>query len=152
MRRNDEMLEAYIGPVKVDAERIAMFNQHRNDRGLGRGESKIDSEEYAWAFQRSCFDTFEIAYSLNGKLVCVAICDQGYTSMSAVYTYYDTNHEKLGLGTYSILKQIDYCRRTEREFLYLGFYIAQCRSMAYKSSFVPNERLLNGQWQEFTER
>jgi len=152
LQRNEAILQPCIGPVLVDAERISMFNQHRNDRGLGKGESRIDSEEYAWAFQRSCFDTFEISYSLNGKLACVAICDQGFASMSAVYTYYDTGLEKLSLGTFSILKQIEYCRQTSREFLYLGFFIAQSRSMSYKADFIPNERLINGQWQEFSRR
>lgn len=151
LRQNDQLLEVYQGPVLVDQERIAMFNQHRNDRGLGRGESRIDSEEYAWAFQRSCFETFEIAYSLNGKLVCVSICDQGFTSMSAVYTYYDTGQQKLGLGTYSILKQIEFCQQTGREFLYLGFYIAQSANMSYKARFLPNERLQDGSWHEYTK-
>ena len=152
LRRNNRLLKTYIGPVVVDAARIAMFNQHRNDRQLGRGESCIDAEEYAWAFQRSCFDTFEISYSLDGKLACVAICDQGFTSLSAVYTYFDSAWDKLSLGTYSILKQIEYCRETDREFIYLGFYISQSRNMSYKADFVPNERLIEGVWQEFRNR
>lgn len=149
LRKNDERLEVYRGPVLVDPQRIEMFNQHRNNRGLGRGESRIDSDEYAWAFQRSCFDTFEIAYSLDGKLVCVSICDRGFTSLSAVYTYYDTDYQEFGLGTYSILKQIELCRASGYEFLYLGFYIAQSANMSYKARFQPNERLEDGQWTEF---
>jgi arginine-tRNA-protein transferase len=151
LRRNDRMLETRLGPVRVDRQRITMFNRHRNDRGLGRGESSIDSEEYAWAFQRSCFDTFEFAYSLQGQLACVAICDQGANSLSAVYTYYDTSLARLSLGTWSILKQIEYCRNTGREFLYLGFYIAQSRNMSYKATFVPSERLVDGRWQVYDQ-
>ncbi len=148
LRRNDQTLESHFGPVQVDARRIALFNQHRHDRVLGRGDSVIDSEEYAWAFQRSCFDTFEISYFLGKQLVGVAICDQGLTSLSAVYTYYDTSLKQLSLGTYSILKQLEYCRRTGREFLYLGFYIEKSPHMSYKALFLPNERLQHGDWVE----
>lgn len=146
LRRNQAVLEPYIGPVIVDQARVDLFNKHRNERGLGKRISSIQSEEYAWAFQRSCFDTFEIAYSLNGDLVCVAICDQGSNSMSAVYTYYDPDYASMSLGTYSILKQIEYCRQTKREFLYLGFYIAESPNMSYKANFTPHERLEDGKW------
>jgi len=151
LRRNDQVLETRIGAVQVEPSRIEMFNRHRAERGLGRNVSAIDAEEYAWAFRRSCFDTFEISYWWDGKLVCVAICDRGYSSLSAVYTYYEPSAAKLSLGTYSILKQIEFCRQTGRDFLYLGFYIAESRHMSYKGQFLPNERLQDGQWKEFVE-
>ncbi len=149
LRRNARILTPYIGPVQVDAARVALFNKHRNDRGLGRNESKIDLDEYAWAFQRSCFDTFEISYSIRNQLVSVAICDQGKNSLSAVYTFFEPQWSKLSLGTFSLLKQIEYCQQTRRQFLYLGFYISQSKHMAYKANFRPHQRLLNGRWQHF---
>lgn len=151
LKRNDQCLETRVSAVQVDPTRIELFNLHRAKRGLGREASAIDTEEYAWAFRRSCFDTFEISYWLDGQLVCVSICDRGYASLSAVYTYYDPALAKLSLGTYSILKQIEFCRQTGREFLYLGFYIAESRHMSYKGQFLPNERLQDGQWKEFVE-
>ncbi len=149
LRRNERLLTPYIGPVIVDHQRIDLFNLHRRLRNLGRRESNIDGEEYSWAFQRSCFDTFELSYSLDGQLVCVSICDQGENSLSAVYTYYDPNLASLSLGTWSILRQIEYCLHTGREFLYLGFYIAESPNMSYKSRFLPNQRLIGGSWTRF---
>ncbi len=149
LRRNDRLLTPYIGPVVVDHSRIELFNLHRRLRNLGRRESNIDGEEYAWAFQRSCFDTFELSYSLDGRLVCVAICDQGENSMSAVYTYYDPRRAALSLGTWSILRQIEYCRQTGRDYLYLGFYIADSPNMSYKARFLPHERLIDQGWRPF---
>ena len=149
LKRNNRVLTPYIGPVLVDEERVDLFNRHRKQRQLGKAESKIDIEEYSWAFQRSCFDTFEIAYSYNGQMASVAICDQGKNSVSAVYTYYEPKFAKLSLGTYSILRQIEYCRQTGREFLYLGFFIARSPHMTYKARFVPHERLIDHVWQTF---
>lgn len=146
LQRNGRLLTPYIGPVIVDRQRIDLFNLHRRMRQLGRRESRIDGEEYAWAFQRSCFDTFELSYSIENRLVCVAICDQGADSLSAVYTFYDPRLARLSLGTWSILKQIEYCRQTRRRWLYLGFYIAESPNMSYKARFRPHQRLADGQW------
>ncbi len=39
------------------------------------------------------------------------------------------------------------CRTWGLRYLYLGLYIAECPSMAYKATYLPHERLLHGRWQ-----
>jgi arginine-tRNA-protein transferase len=151
LRRNEGLLAPRIGPVVVDRARIDLFNRHRKLRNLGRRDSNIEAEEYAWAFQRSCFDTFEMSWTLDGRVVCVAICDQGENSLSAVYTYYDPVLARLSLGTWAILRQIDYCKQTKRDLLYLGFFIAESPHMSYKARFLPHERLVGNRWVRFDE-
>jgi arginine-tRNA-protein transferase len=79
----------------------------------------------------------------------VAIVDAGRTSLSAVYCCYDPEFTRVSLGTYSVLREIDLCRQTQRQYLYLGFYIAQAPHMAYKARFHPHERLVGGEWRAF---
>ncbi|HMO15099.1 MAG TPA: arginyltransferase [Pirellulaceae bacterium] len=149
LARNDKLLQIRFGPVQHDAIRADMFNRHRFIRGLDRGDVAITPEDYAWAFAKSCFSTFEIGYYLNDQLICVAITDVGERAVSAVYTYYDPEFQHLSLGTYSILKQIEYCQENAKEFLYLGFYIERSPSMVYKARFYPHERLLRDRWVRF---
>jgi arginine-tRNA-protein transferase len=118
-------------------------------RGLARQDADIDIDEYIWGFVRSCFQSFEISYYLDERLVCVAVCDLGKQSVSAVYTYYEPDLKQFSLGTYSILKQIEFCQQRALRYLYLGYYVADCENMKYKARFVPNERLINGKWQRF---
>jgi arginyl-tRNA--protein-N-Asp/Glu arginylyltransferase len=33
--------------------------------------------------------------------------------------------------------------------LYLGLFVAECSSMAYKARYLPHERLYDGQWVVF---
>ena len=146
-RKGSEAFQVAFGPMVVDQARIDLFNRHRQLRGLDRGRS-IDSEDYTWGFVRSCFDSFEISYSLGDRLVGIALCDQGQESLSAVYTYFDPEYARYSPGVFSILTQIDYCRRTGRRYVYLGFYIAESPHMSYKRQFRPQERLTNGQWIE----
>ncbi len=138
-----------IGPLQSDPQRLNLFNRHRRLRGLAKRDSDIDTEEYIWGFVRSCFESFEISYWLDDQLACLAVCDRGQNALSAVYTFFDPDLSSDSLGTYSILKQIEYCRSNNLKHLYLGYYVAGSRHMEYKSRFAPNERLINGRWVEF---
>ena len=89
LARGNRRFQQQILPLQADRERVALFNKHRRQRGLAKRDTDIDLEEYTWGFVRSCFDSFEIAYLLNGRLVCLAVCDRGSDSLSAVYTFFD---------------------------------------------------------------
>ena len=112
LKRGDQRYHQKVMPLIADQERVDLFNKHRQVRGLADHQSDIDVDGYTWGFVRSCFDSFEISYWQNDKLVCAGICDRGATSISAVYTFYDPDVKGDSLGTYSILKQIEYCRST----------------------------------------
>ncbi len=148
-RKGSAALRVALGPMIVDQARIDLFNRHRHQRGLERGRN-IDSEDYAWGFVRSCFESFEISYFYDDRLVGVALCDQGEQSLSAVYTYFDPEFARLSPGVFSILTQIEYCRQTDRRYVYLGFFIAESPHMSYKRLFLPQERLVQGRWIEVT--
>jgi arginine-tRNA-protein transferase len=69
--------------------------------------------------------------------------------LSAVYTYFDPQFEKLSLGTYAILKQMQLAENTGRKYVYLGLYVAENQHLNYKARFTPQERLIDGRWVTF---
>ncbi len=148
LKRGNQKFRNEFSELTVDPQRVALFNKHRTLRGLAGEEAEISVDEYAWGFVRSCFLSFEITYWLQRRLVCLAVCDLGKTSLSAVYTFYDPDLAEDSLGTYSILKQIEYCQSFNLDHLYLGYYVADCQSMAYKQRFLPHQKLIDGQWIE----
>ena len=149
MRRGDALLTTRIASPKVDAARVALFNAHRQGRGLDRDDIPIDESAYDEFLAVSCCQTIELSYWHAGRLVGVAIADAGRSSLSAVYCYYDPSFQGVSIGTYSILKQAELCQQTKRQFLYLGFFIAESGHMSYKARFHPHERLIGGKWQAF---
>ena len=147
--RGDACIVTRIGPVEADDRRVALYLQHLEMRGLGRGAKPIDVREYAAAFADSCVDGFEIRYFLGDEMVGLAITDRGQRSLSAVYTAWDPAYEALSLGTYSILTQIELARREGLDWVYLGLTIEDSPPMAYKTRFRPHERRIGGVWRRF---
>ena len=87
-----------------------------------------------------------LQYSLAAAVVAVSVIDRLADALSCVYTFFDPAHGRRSLGTYAILSAIDAARRDSREWLYLGYYIADSPRMRYKAGYLPQERLIRGRW------
>jgi arginine-tRNA-protein transferase len=84
---------------------------------------------------------------LNRKLLFVAVTDVVDNGLSALYTFFDPELQRRSLGTYAILQQLQQARQLRLEWLYLGYWIAECRKMAYKTNFSPVQlRNHKGEW------
>lgn len=149
LRRGDRDLTCRWGPARVDRVRVEIFNEHRAKRGLGTGCAPIDAESYRAFLSDTCCDTIELAISQTGQLVAVSIIDVGKSSTSAVYTHFDPIASRYSLGTYAILKQIEWARDNGRRFVYLGMYVASNQHLNYKARFMPQQRLCGEQWVDF---
>ncbi len=91
--------------------------------------------------------TIEIDYYLNDRLVGVSIADRSRETLSSVYMYFDPAFAHRSLGTYSVLWEIDYCRKSGILYYYLGFYVKNCNKMSYKAGFHPHQLLsCDNQW------
>jgi arginine-tRNA-protein transferase len=151
-RRGEATLTTDLSAVSCSAEKVALYNRHKQQRGLLVRQELIDEAGYEQFLVDSCADTFEVRYRLGGTLIGVAITDRADDALSAVYCYYDPAHAKLSPGTYSVLKLIQLCRKWGLRYLYLGLYIAACKPMAYKATYFPHERLIEGTWQRFESK
>ena len=145
-RKGQESLTVQLGPCRVDARRVGLYNGHKQDRGLDHGEGPISAEGYRAFLVETCCDSFELRYLAEGRLAGLAVADRGEQSLSAVYCYFDPEFSGLSPGTFSVLQQIDLCRVWGLKYLYLGYYIAEPCRMTYKATFRPHERLAGDRW------
>lgn len=151
LRRGDRDLAFSWGEPTMDARRLELFNEHRQQRGLGGDGEPIDADAYRSFLVDTCCETMELSVTLRDRLVGVSIVDIGRQSTSAVYTQYDPHVARYSLGTYAILKQIQWARQTSRKFVYLGMYVAANEHLNYKARFQPQQRLVAGKWTEFDD-
>ena len=116
---------------------------------MSLGEGTTDGDAYRSFLGDTCCETFEMRFSIGGELCAIAIVDHTDDALSAVYFYWHPKLAPLSPGTYSILKQVQLCKRLDLRYLYLGLYIADCPPMSYKAWFRPHERLAAGRWRRF---
>ena len=145
--RASRELVVELGSPTADERRVELYNRHKELRGLGEGA--IDLAGYREFLVMTCCETFELRYRYHDKLIGVALVDRGESSLSAVYCYYDPAFERLGVGTFSILKQVELARAWRLKHVYLGLFIGECERMRYKARFLPHERLIDGRWAPF---
>ena len=85
---------------------------------------------------------------LEGRLLAVSAFDQLEHGLSAIYTFFDPAEafERRSLGTFAVLTLIERARQLGLPHVYLGYWIRECRKMAYKQAFQPLEMLEGRHW------
>jgi len=92
----------------------------------------------------------EWCYYLDDQLVAVGYVDRLPQAMSAIYFFYDPELRQRSLGTFNVLSIIEEARRIRIPYLYLGYFVAGCRSLEYKANFAPNQVIgPNFEWTDF---
>jgi leucyl-tRNA---protein transferase len=149
-KRGEQDLTWHWGPPQVDEHRIQLFNLHRQLRNLDHGGSGINADSYRAFLTDTCCQTLELSMFRNQRLLGVSIVDLGAASTSAVYTFFDPSEHRYSPGTFAILRQIAWAKQTGREYVYLGMYVAANRHLNYKARFAPQQRLIDGNWVDFS--
>jgi arginine-tRNA-protein transferase len=139
------------------SEQYSLFRGYIDARHADGGMADMTVLDYAMMVEDSIIDTFVTEYRLqpqaNGRsdaqkrpLAAMALCDRLSDGISMVYSFYDPQTAKRGLGTYMILDHIAYARRLGMPYLYLGYWIKGSPKMSYKKRFQPQERLTGNGW------
>lgn len=142
LRKNRDV-ELEVERPSVTVEKVALYQRFLQARYPGR-EERVTPESYEAFFVRDLGQAHEFRYTVHGRLVGVGIVDLSPDAASSVYFFFEPDEARRSLGTYSVLQEIEFCRRTGRSWLYLGFRVAGCRAMAYKARFGPHEILVPG--------
>jgi arginine-tRNA-protein transferase len=145
--KNHAGLEAGMHDLKYSPEHYALYLRYQSTRHAGGGMDQDSREQYRHFLLQSNVDTRLVEFREHGVLRMVSILDELQDGMSSVYTFYDPDIKAASFGTFNILWQIDRCVKLDLPYLYLGYWIAQSRKMAYKINFRPMQGLLDGRWQ-----
>jgi len=145
MKRNQDLTTTLV-PASFEEEHFELYCRYQKWRHTGDIMDHNDPERYREFMVDSSVETVFIEYRLEGKLVALSVCDLPEDGMSAVYTFFDPMMPKRSLGTYAILKQVEYVREMELDWLYLGYWIDGCKKMSYKTQFRPIFGFVKKEW------
>jgi len=143
-------LEVSVGEPEPTPEKYVLYRDYLKARHDGTMDRSFASFE-AFLYD-SPTGTLEFSYRLGDLLVGVSIADRCPTGLSSVYMYSDPALSVRSLGTYSVLWELDWCRRQRLDYYYLGYYVEGSLTMTYKARFRPNEMLnTEGCWLPFQD-
>lgn len=125
----------------------AFCSRYLNTRHPEGGMESMDSEQFESFLSCDWSDTHFLELRLEGKLMALAVTDLVSDGASAVYTFFDPGEVRRSLGTYAILRQIEYARDIGLTWLYLGYWINDSMKMAYKRDFEPFEIFDGSAWE-----
>jgi arginine-tRNA-protein transferase len=130
----------------VDDERLALYRRWHAQREARRGwdPSGLDAEQYAFDFAFPHPSVREITYrdpADGNRLVGVGITDLVPNAISAVYFFWDPEHAPPSLGVAHIVHTIDDAAALGCEYVYLGYRVDNCPSLAYKGRYRPQQEL-----------
>jgi len=143
----------------VTTSHIELYNKYHYWKSLKDGWSakRITPSEYYENFAEGYYDFGkEVLYFADNKLVGVDLIDIVEDGISSIYFFYDPDYARLSLGTYSLIKQIEFAKILNRKWIYLGYWVDGCKAFEYKEKFKPLE-VLDGfptfqeepQWENF---
>ena len=151
---NQEVVRCVIGTPEVTREKLDLYDRYhafQTELKQWPEHEPKTAADYAQSFIDNPFPTQEWCYYLDDRLIGVGYVDQLPGGMSAIYFFYDPDERDRSLGIYNVLNIIEECQRQAVPYLFLGYYVEACRSLAYKATFTPNQirDFVTGTWADY---
>lgn len=150
-RSRNTDLDVQVYKTMNDDESYALYDRYIRERHADGDMFPPDRDQFESFLNDPWGCTEYVQFRKDGRLIAVAVVDVMVDGLSAIYTFYDPAEDARSLGRYAILWQVERCRSEGLPYVYLGYWIRNCRKMAYKADYQPLELLVNNQWQRSTE-
>lgn len=148
LRANRDLSVEWIPPVAT-TELWTLFHRYVVARH-GGSMAEMDRGDFEEMIEGSPVETAVAAWRDSaGRLLAAALVDQVSDGFSAVYSFWEIDEGRRGLGTQVVLSMAKEAHRLGLPFLYLGFWIAGSETMDYKARFRPLEAWDGEAWREF---
>lgn len=140
-------VEGEVIPPVVTSEQYALFKRYLEARHDGGGMTQMSYLDFEFMVEDTPVQSILVEYRLTadgpdgaaGQLIAVALTDVLPDGLSMVYSFYDPDLTRRGLGNYMILDHITRARNIGGGYLYLGYWVKNSPKMAYKAQYQPLE-------------
>ncbi len=148
LRRNAEF-NIRIRPLSITPEAERLFHLHKMRFSAGVPDSIFDFVPRE--ADRSPSETMQLSVFDGDTLVAESYFDLGAAAASGIYAMFDPAYASRGLGTFTLLKEIEFLQAKKKEIYYLGYAYEGSSFYDYKKRFAFTESFdwVNG-WLPFT--
>lgn len=136
--------QVYIRKPELSDEHLFLYDKYHRFMEEKKAWKRYDLNyrQYYNLYIEGAFDFgYELVFYIDSKLVCVDLIDILEDGISSIYCFYDPEFSFLSLGKLSLLTEIKLAQSKKLNYIYLGYFVKKCQSLAYKSDYTPNEIL-----------
>jgi arginyl-tRNA--protein-N-Asp/Glu arginylyltransferase len=150
LKRNHDIRIAYVEPL-FDERHFQLYCRYQHWKHPGDSMDHGDRLKYEDSLVHSSVQSVLVEFYLNKVLVAVSVVDVAAKGLSAVYTFFDPQHADRSLGRFAVLTLVEKAREMELKYVYLGYWIADCDKMNYKSEYRPLLIYDGSDWVDFDQ-
>ncbi len=143
--RNSQVSVSKIDPF-FSVEHFSLYSKYINNRHHSYDMVPSSIAQYRDFLVKGKQETSFYEYREDDVLLAVSVTDSLNDGISAIYNFYDPTLSSRALGIFMILSLIRETSRQNKRFLYIGYWIKECKKMSYKNQFKPLEKLVNRKW------
>lgn len=145
--QRNQHTQVIIKAAEFDPRHLELYRRYQAARHQPENATPISVDDYLQFFASTWCETWFVEFLIEGQLAAVAVVDWVDDGLSAVYTFFDPAFNHYSPGVLAVLWQIEETRRLGLPYLYLGYWVADCRKMRYKNQYQPIQGLIADQWQ-----
>ena len=157
IERNRDLIGSRVEPVPT-SEQYSLFRDYLDARHSEGGMADMTMLDYAMMVEDTHVETMLVEYRFrgpdsaltgrgDGALIGTALTDILSDGLSMVYSFYEPSYAERSLGSFMILDHIARARKMGLPYVYLGYWVAGSRKMAYKARYQPQEHLGAQGWE-----
>lgn len=147
-RQKNAETQVVLKPPAFEQAHYDLYLRYQHSRHADGLMAQAGPDEYLQFLSSTWCDTVFAEFSIGGELAALAVVDCFSDAWSAVYTFFDPKFSEYSPGVYAVLWQIEAAKARGCEFLYLGYWIENCRKMAYKSAYHPLQVYRDKEWRD----
>lgn len=150
MKRNEHLSVSWAEPVLTE-EHYALYERYINQRHVDGDMYPARREQFFDFLLADWCDIRLLELRDNEKLKAVVVTDISHDGYSAVYSFFDPDEADRSFGVYAILSLIAMARVEGLPYVYLGYFIENCRKMAYKQQYHAIQAFNGIEWRPLNE-
>ncbi len=129
-----------IQKPSITQEHLDLFRKYHlwKKEKSGWDYHEVTYNGYFGSFVDGAYDYgYEVLYFYQDQLIGIDLIDILPEGISSIYFYYDPDFAKYNLGKLSLYYQIIMAKERGLKWIYLGYYVKDCPSLAYKAEYKP---------------
>jgi len=145
LRDNADLSQQMVPEIDLE-EHYRVFEAYINGRHQDGDMYPATLEQYVEFLGEGTESTCYLEFRCEGELIGCSVVDILDDGLSAIYTYFLPEWSQRSLGTYAVLSQIHLAEAANLPYVYLGYWIEDCRKMSYKQRYHPLELFVGNRW------